>query len=39
MDDYLSKPVTRERLREVLERWMTEPAHDHAGRPDPSRAP
>jgi CheY-like chemotaxis protein len=22
MDDYMSKPVTRERLREVLERWM-----------------
>jgi len=22
MDDYISKPVTRERLREVLERWM-----------------
>ncbi|HYH12223.1 MAG TPA: response regulator, partial [Thermomicrobiales bacterium] len=28
MDDYLSKPVSRDKLREVLERWMPE-VEDH----------
>jgi len=32
MDDYISKPVTRERLREVLERWI--PAEPLSGTGD-----
>jgi PAS domain S-box-containing protein len=39
MDDYISKPVTRERLREVLERWI--PSEARPGSPDsgPSALP
>ena len=33
MDDYLSKPFTREQLAQVLGRWL------EAARPDPSAAP
>lgn len=50
MDDYISKPITRERLREVLERWMPpearpgaleseqQPLARETGVPPPDRA-
>ena len=34
MDDYLSKPVSRNKLREVLERWL--PDTPERAEPDPS---
>ncbi len=36
MDDYLPKPVRKKRLREVLDRWLTESARAQAETMDPA---
>ncbi len=39
MDDFLSKPFTRQQLAGLLERWLAQRMPQEPGRPDDSRVP
>jgi len=42
MDDYISKPVTQKKLKDILERWLPvklEPVSDAVASPQPGRKP